>query len=84
MIYTLHAAQLRRMHKHELKQIAEQCERALLDGTSTQQDMISLIEVEKELLRREQVKIRQGFEDVRKTMVESLVINSQVKSPTKV
>jgi hypothetical protein len=84
MIYTLHAAQLRRMHKHELKQIAEQCERALLDGTSTHQDMISLIEVEKELLRREQAKIKQGFEDVRKTMMDSLITTSQVKSPTKI
>ncbi len=80
MTYTLHAAQLRRMHKHELVQLAENCESALLDGTSTQQDMISLIEIEKELLRREQAK---AIDNVRKTMVGAPISISDIRSPTK-
>ena len=80
MTYTLHAAQLRRMHKHELLKLAENCERALLDGTSTQQDMISLIEIEKELLRREQAK---AIDNVRKTMVGAPISISDIRNPTK-
>jgi hypothetical protein len=79
MVYTLHAAQLRRMHRKELVQLAEKCEKALLDGTSTHQDMISLIEIEKELLRREQAK---ALDDVRKTMVGTPMSISQIKNPT--
>jgi hypothetical protein len=80
MVYTLHAAQLRRMHRKELVQLAEQCERALLDGTSTHQDMISLVEIEKELLRRDQAK---ALQDVRKTMVGAPISLLEIKTPTK-
>lgn len=79
MVYTLHAAQVRRMHKHELLRLAEQCEKALLDGTSTHQDMISLVEIEKELLRREQAQAR---DDVRQTMISAPISISQIKNPT--
>ena len=84
MTYTLHSAQLRRMHKHELVQLAEQCEKALLDGTSTHQDMICLIEIEKELLRREQAKVKQSIVDGHKTMMDSFISISQIKESTKV
>ncbi len=80
MVYTLHSAQLRRMHRKELMQLAEQCEKALLDGTSTHQDMVSLVEIEKELLRRNQAK---ALDDVRKTMVGAPISISEIRNSTK-
>jgi hypothetical protein len=69
MLHALQPAQLRRMDMSQLKLVAEHCERALLSGTSTHQDMMTLIEVEKELLRRERIDTRQMIE-ARRTAVE--------------
>ena len=44
---------LRSKSQHELLQMVELCEAALLDGTSGDKHMTILIESEKELLRRE-------------------------------
>ncbi len=70
MLHALQPAQLRRMDKQQLKNVAENCEKALLAGISTHQDMMTLIEVEKELLRRERIDTKQQIIAVRKTMVE--------------
>ncbi len=70
MLHALQPAQLRRLEKTQLKTIAENCERALLSGISTGQDMLTLIEVEKELLRREKIDTKQRLIETRKTMVE--------------
>jgi hypothetical protein len=72
MLHALQPAQLRRMDMSQLKLVAEHCERALLSGTSTHQDMMTLIEVEKELLRRERIDTRQMIE-ARRTAVERAV-----------
>jgi hypothetical protein len=64
MLHALLPADLRRKSREELKRIMEQCERALLDGTSTHHHMVTLIESEKELLRRERI-------DVKKTIAEA-------------
>jgi hypothetical protein len=69
MLHALQPAQLRRMNMPQLKLVAEHCERALLSGTSTHQDMMTLIEVEKELLRRERIDTRQQLLEARKTLV---------------
>jgi hypothetical protein len=74
MLHALQPAQLRRMDMPQLKLVAEHCERALLSGTSTHQDMMTLIEVEKELLRRERIDTRQMIE-ARRTAVEQTVAN---------
>jgi hypothetical protein len=71
MLHALQPAQLRRMEKNQLKTVAEHCEKALLSGTSTHQDMMTLIEVEKELLRRERIDTRQMIE-ARRTAVEQV------------
>jgi CBS-domain-containing membrane protein len=73
MLHALQPAQLRRLDKHQLKALAENCEKALLAGISTNQDMLTLIEVEKELLRREKIDTRQQFLELRKTMIEQPV-----------
>jgi hypothetical protein len=70
MLHALQPAQLRRLDKHQLKTLAENCERSLLAGISTNQDMLTLIEVEKELLRREKIDTRQQLLEMRKTMIE--------------
>lgn len=70
MLHALQPAQLRRLDKNQLKSLAENCEKALLAGISTNQDMLTLIEVEKELLRREKIDTRQQLLELRKTMVE--------------
>ena len=70
MLHALQPAQLRRMDMSQLKLVAEHCERALLSGTSTHQDMMTLIEVEKELLRRERIDTKQQLMEARKTFVE--------------
>ncbi|MGL4612153.1 MAG: hypothetical protein ACRCYY_21155 [Trueperaceae bacterium] len=74
MKYVLHPGQLRRMSKPELKALAERCEQSLLSGLSTNQGMMTLIEVEKELLRRERIETRERLDaqqlDVRKTLLE--------------
>jgi hypothetical protein len=72
MLHALQPAQLRRMDKNQLKAVAEHCEQALLSGLSTHQDMMTLIEVEKELSRRERIDTRQQILDVRRTMIEQL------------
>jgi hypothetical protein len=83
MLHALQPAQLRRMDKKELKIVAENCERALLAGISTHQDMMTLIEVEKEILRRERIDTKQHILDVRKTMTEqSAAVLSVSKQPT--
>jgi hypothetical protein len=69
MLHALQPAQLRRMDKNQLKTVAEHCERALLAGISTHQDMMTLIEVEKELLRRERIDTKQQMIEVRASMV---------------
>jgi hypothetical protein len=69
MLHALQPAQLRRMNMPQLKLVAEHCERALLSGTSTHQDMMTLIEVEKELLRRERIDTRQQLLEARKTLI---------------
>jgi hypothetical protein len=58
------------MERQQLKLVAEHCERALLSGTSTHQDMMTLIEVEKELLRRERIDTKQQLMEARKTLIE--------------
>ncbi len=70
MLHALQPAQLRRLEKSQLRTIAENCERALLSGISTNQDMLTLIEVEKELLRREKIDTKQNLLELRKTMIE--------------
>jgi hypothetical protein len=70
MLHALQPAQLRRLDKSQLRTIAENCERALLAGISTNQDMLTLIEVEKELLRRERLDTKQQLLELRKTMIE--------------
>jgi hypothetical protein len=70
MLHALQPAQLRRLEKSQLRTIAENCERALLSGISTNQDMLTLIEVEKELLRREKLDTKNQMIGLRKTMVE--------------
>ncbi len=64
MLYPLLAADARRKSRDELKEIVELCERVLLNGTFTHQQMIALIESEKELLRRENI-------DIKKTISEA-------------
>jgi hypothetical protein len=68
MLHALQPGQLRRMDKNQLKNVAEHCERALLAGISTHQDMTTLIEVEKELLRRERIDTKQQMIEIRKTL----------------
>jgi hypothetical protein len=70
MLHALQPAQLRRLEKSQLRTIAENCERALLSGISTHQDMLTLIEVERELLRREKLDTKNQMLELRKTMVE--------------
>jgi hypothetical protein len=73
MIHALQPGQLRRMEKPQLKTVAEYCERALLSGTSTNQDMMTLIEVEKELLRRERIETKQSMIDARPTLTQQAI-----------
>jgi len=63
MIYPLLPADARRKSREELKEIIEQCERVLLNGTFTHQEMVSLIESEKELLRREKINIKKTIDE---------------------
>ena len=89
MLHALQPAQLRRMDLPQLKLVAESCERALLAGTSTHQDMMTLIEVEKELLRRERIDTRQMI-GARRTAVEQAaqslpsVTSSAILAPAEV
>jgi hypothetical protein len=89
MLHALQPAQLRRMEMAQLKLVAEHCERALLAGTSTHQDMMTLIEVEKELLRRERIDTKQMIE-ARRTAVEQAaqsfpsVASSAILAPAEV
>ncbi len=69
MLYPLLPADARRKSRKELRAIVEQCERVLLNGTFTHQEMISLIESEKELLRRERI-------DIKKTINEAQMMYS--------
>ena len=70
MLHTLLAADLRRKSRDEIKRLVEQCERALLDGTYTYHHMGTLIEAEKELLRREHIDVKKTIAEARRTMVE--------------
>jgi hypothetical protein len=70
MLHALQPAQLRRLEKAQLRTIAENCERALMAGISTTQDMMTLIEVEKELLRREKLDSKNQLLELRKTMLD--------------
>jgi hypothetical protein len=70
MLHALQPAQLRRLEKAQLKTIAENCEKALMAGISTNQDMLTLIEVEKELLRREKLDTKNQLLELRKTMLD--------------
>ena len=63
MLYPLLAADARRKSRSELKEIVEQCERVLLNGTFTHQQMVALIESEKELLRREKIDIKKTIDE---------------------
>jgi uncharacterized circularly permuted ATP-grasp superfamily protein len=83
MLHALQPAQLRRMDKKELKIVAENCERALLAGISTHQDMMTLIEVEKEILRRERIDTKQQILDVRKTLAEQPVLTVSTQPSSK-
>ena len=52
---------MRLKSQHELLQIVELCEAALLDGTSSDKHMSILIESEKELLRREHSEVKRDL-----------------------
>jgi hypothetical protein len=71
MLHALQPAQLRRLEKAQLRTIAENCEKALMAGISTNQDMLTLIEVEKELLRREKLDTKNQMLELRKTMLDT-------------
>ncbi len=67
MLLVLSSLDIRQKSRTELKALVAASERALLAGTSTEQDMINLIEAEKELLRREHRETKRSIKSAQKT-----------------